>query len=47
MNQSVLVRNLYLNEIPLARYDGFTKQGLLTTDVFDFNRHLLTGSIDH
>ena len=46
-SQSVLVRNLYLNEIPLARYDGFTKQGLLTADVFDFNRHLLTGSIDN
>lgn len=47
VTQSVLNRNLYLTEIPLPQYDGFTKQGLLNTDVFDFNRHLLTGSIDN
>ena len=47
VTQSVIVRNLYLNEIPLAQYDGFTKQGLLNDDVFDFNRHLLTGSTDN
>ena len=47
VNQSVLARNLYLNEIPLAAYDGYTKQGLVDADVFDFNRHLLSGSSDN
>ena len=47
VTQSVLTRNIYLNEIPLATYDGYTKQGLLNADVFDFNRHLLSGSSDN
>lgn len=47
VTQSVIGRNLYYTEIPLAAYDGFTRQGLLNYDVFDYSRHLLTGSSDH
>lgn len=47
VSQAVISRNLYFTEIPLPAFDGFTRQGLLDYDVFDYSRHLLTGSSDH
>lgn len=46
-NQAVLNRNLYMSEIALADFDGFSRQGLLNYDVFDFSRNLLSGTIDN
>jgi hypothetical protein len=46
-NESVISRNIYLNEINLDAYDGYTKQGLLNYDVFDFSKHLISGSVDN
>lgn len=46
-NQAVLGKNLTYVDIETAAYDGFSRQGVVNYDVFDFRRHLLTGSIDN
>lgn len=49
-NSSTLQRNFYLNNLntgTLPEYTGFTSQGLVDYDVFDFSRNLISGSIDY
>lgn len=46
-NQALLGKNLTYVDIETAAYDGFSRQGLVNYHVFDFNRHLLSGSIDN
>jgi hypothetical protein len=47
-SSAVLTRNLnYRDLVGLPQYDGYVNQGLVNYDVFDFRRHLLTGSIDN
>ncbi len=49
-NESVLSNNLNYSDLQtnvLPQYVGFNNQGLLDYDVFDFSRHLISGSIDN
>ncbi len=49
-NENVLVGNLHLGQLDdglYPEYTGFRAQGLLDYEIFDFRRHLVSGSIDH
>ena len=49
-NENVLVKNLHLGQLDdglFPEYTGYRAQGLLDYEIFDFRRHLLSGSVDH
>lgn len=46
-NQAVMGKNLSNTEIVSPAFDGFSRQGLVGYEVFDFSRHLMAGSIDN
>ncbi|MDQ8183563.1 TonB-dependent receptor plug domain-containing protein [Pelagicoccus sp. SDUM812005] len=49
-NENVLVRNLHMGNIDTGlfpEYEGYRAQGLLDYEIFDFRKHLYSGSIDN
>ncbi len=47
VQESTLQKNVSLVNSNLPEHEGFGAQGLVDYDVFDFSRHLLSGSIDY